>query len=167
MADLTLDRLRELLEYNPATGEFRWRPKLGRKNPYAARKVAGSINTDGYRVIRIDYQLHYAHRLAWLYIHGEWPPRLIDHRNNHRSDNRFHNLRLANDTENTYNRPATRKNKSGFKGVAQATSGRWRATINGKHLGVFDTPELASDAYEIAARELHGEFASIKRKVVA
>src|SRR6185436_19695973 len=115
------------------------------------------MSKSGYVAIRVNYVLHYAHRLAWLYVHGDWPPMKLDHVNGNRADNRLHNLRLANDAQNTYNKPAQSNNTSGFKGVSQIKStGRWRASINNQHLGVFSTPQLASDAYEIAALKVHG-----------
>lgn len=156
---LTAARLREVMEYDPQTGRFKWRRCLT-NNPYAGRPAAGCVSKAGYVKIRIDYRLHYAHRLAWLYVHGEWPTRLLDHVNGNRSDNRLCNLREANDVENTYNKPAQSNNTTGFKGVSLIkSSGRYRATINNRHLGVFDTAERASDAYQIAAASLHGEFA--------
>jgi len=158
---LTHERLLELLSYDPITGVFQWRPGIKRRNPYSGRAGAGCIDTSGYIVIRIDYQLYYGHRLAWFYINGEWPEGLIDHRNRDRADNSWANLRLATDKQNTFNRGPDKRNQSGFKGVCRSMSGKWRATINNRHLGVFSTPEEAFAAYEKAAIELHGEYAGI------
>ena len=71
---LTAARLRELLDYDPATGIFRWRI-LGRQfNPHEGEE-AGALSTcrGNSIVIRIDYRMYHANRLAWLYVYGEWP----------------------------------------------------------------------------------------------
>lgn len=155
---LTAGRLRELLEYDHQTGHFRWRPTL-RKNSYKFKTVAGCPNERGYIKIRVEKRVYYGHRLAWLYVHGEWPTDVLDHVNGNRGDNRIHNLRLATQAQNLCNRCAQNNNQTGFKGVTRHHTGKFRATINGRHLGLFDTARLASDAYQIAAAELHGEFA--------
>lgn len=103
-----------------------------------------------------------AHRLAWLYMHGELPDKSIDHINGLKTDNRIANLRLATNAQQKQNRPRNLNNSSGYKGVARAET-KWRARINanGRHyyLGRFDTPEDAHNAYVAAAHRLHGEFA--------
>lgn len=86
---------------------------------------------------------------------------LVDHINGNGQDNRRSNLRLATYSQNRVNTKLSKDNKSGFKGVRSYRK-RWVAEIrfNGKttHLGVFDTPEEASEVYKKAAIELHGEF---------
>lgn len=160
---LTVERLRAVLHYDPETGAFTWLQEAVRR-PVGA--PAGVI-THGYVKISIDGVKHYGHRLAWLYMTGAWPARLVDHKNGDTSDNRFTNLRSASNSENLWNRGATRANTSGFKGVtATKRLGRmWRATIkNGgkqRHLGYFKTKEEAADAYAKAAAELHGDFARL------
>lgn len=88
----------------------------------------------------------------------------VDHVNCNPLDNRRCNLRLATNSQNQRNRGSNKNNKSGFKGVSWRVSRqKWLAQIEidgkGKHLGYFDTPEDAAQAYDKAARELHGEFA--------
>jgi hypothetical protein len=93
-------------------------------------------------------------------VYGEWPTDLIDHANGDPSDNRLCNLREANRATNAANARRPRDNTSGFKGVSWAKSARkWRATLAGKHIGIYDTKEDAASAYARAAKELHGEFA--------
>jgi hypothetical protein len=75
------------------------------------------LTITGYITIRVIYKSYLAHRLAWLYVHGEWPENLIDHINNNRSDNRICNLRKATKTENNRNTLRGSKNKSGVKSV--------------------------------------------------
>lgn len=89
----------------------------------------------------------------------------IDHKNRDTLDNTRGNLREANHSQNGANRGKTRANTSGFKGVTLCSyTGRWKAQIRvfgvNKHLGRFDTPQLAAKAYEVAAI-VHGEFASV------
>jgi hypothetical protein len=159
-AMLTLERLRELLIFVPETGLFYW--KVDRP-PVRAGVVAGGLNGRGYIQICIDKHLYLAHRLAWLYMTGEWPPADIDHENLNRSDNRWTNLRDATRSQNGANQGIRSDNTSGFKGVFWCTTRkRWLATLNidgkQKTLGRFDTPEAAADAYAAAARKHFGEF---------
>lgn len=154
--DLSIDYVRDILDYLPATGEFRWRVSKGRR--VRAGAVAGSID-DGYVVIRIDGKKYRAHRLAWLLTYGEWPSGLIDHRNQLPADNRISNLRVATESENQANSSA-RTNKTGLKGVRRDKHGSWRAKLCGKELGSYRSPEDAHNAYMKAAVERFGEFAS-------
>ena len=67
---LTAERLRQLLYYAPETGLFYWRLSQG---SVAAGTEAGTWHGNGYRKIHINGVPHLAHRLAWLYVHGEHP----------------------------------------------------------------------------------------------
>lgn len=84
---LTAAYLRERLHYDPVTGVFTWRPKHVRDrydkiwNTRFAGTRAGSVNAHGHRTVRVDDKAYYEHRLVWLYVHGEWPSGLLDHRN--------------------------------------------------------------------------------------
>lgn len=154
-----LARLKELLQYDPETGVFTWKRRRGAK-----RATAGCYNRLGYRLIGVDYDLHMAHRLAWLYVHGEWPPSHIDHINGDPSDNRIANLRLATQSQNGANARLRSDNTSGYKGAYWFKPvKRWMSSIckDGKqvHLGYFDTAEQAHAAYMNAAKEMFGEFA--------
>ena len=94
-------------------------------------------------------------------MHGVYPNKLIDHVNGIKSDNRINNLRLADEFQSAANKSIMKNNTSGFKGVTKNRN-KWRAQINYKkqtyNLGVFDTPEIASVAYENKAKELHNSF---------
>jgi HNH endonuclease/AP2 domain-containing protein len=158
---ITAARLRELLDYNSETGEFRWRKQVSRS--VKAGAVAGLTDRDGYRRITIQGRIYPAHRLAWLYMTGQWCRVMIDHRDGNPSNNRRDNLRRATVSQNNANRRIHRNNKCGFKGVVRNHIGRWVSAIykNGKrhHLGSFGTPQEAHAAYVLAAPRLHGEFA--------
>ncbi|MDT4872900.1 AP2 domain protein [compost metagenome] len=88
----------------------------------------------------------------------------VDHRDGNKLDNRRGNLRQATQGQNAKNTRLARNNTSGFKGVSRTAEGRWRAriTVDRKEirLGVFGTPEEAAAAYDKAAKQMHGEFAS-------
>jgi hypothetical protein len=157
---LTVERLRDVLDYNPFTGWFVWR--LARSDRRGAR--AGSPDHHGYVCIKIDGQLYKAHRLAWLYIHGRWPLAEIDHKNGRTDDNRLRNLREAKRGQNQANARTYSSNKIGLKGVHfHAKARKWVARVQKdgmrQHLGLFSTAELAHAAYRSAAARLHGEFA--------
>lgn len=158
--NLTAARLREVLDYNPGTGGFTWKVRPSCRVSVGGN--AGSITDGGYCVIRIDRRIHRAHRLAWLYVYGEWPANMVDHKNGCRADNRIENLRAASHQLNAQNMRAARSdNSSGKLGVSwDSRRGKWLAQIkdaDGKHrhLGRFATPEAAYDRYLDAKRSLH------------
>jgi HNH endonuclease/AP2 domain len=128
--------------------------------------VAGSPNESGYVSFMIDGRRYLAHRLARFWLRGEWtPPHLeIDHINGNKADNRLCNLRHCKPSQNRMNRGVPAHNTSGKKGVSfRKERGKWRAEIHisGKkrHLGYFETAELAHAAYYKAATEHYGKFA--------
>lgn len=166
MADITRnlgDWLKDLLEYNPETGEFYW---LAGGYLNRAGDLAGSVYKNGYRYIQI-YGLDYrAGRLAWFFITGEDPSDFVDHKNGLRDDNRFNNLRKATNSQNQANTGPKNTNTSGFKGVSwQPSRGQWIAviTVNGKakNLGRYASIVDAARAYKRAAIEAWGEFALV------
>lgn len=155
---LTAERLRELLVYSKVTGVFRWRATRRGQRPRIGDE-AGSVGDSGYRVIGIDGIAYGAHRLAWLYVTGEWPTHQVDHRNRRRDDNRWKNLRKATSAEQRQNQSVGSNNKTGFLGVRLHRCGKYEANIKvGKkalYLGLFGTATEASDAYIAAKKKLH------------
>lgn len=87
---LTAKRLRQVLDYNPRTGVFTWKEKIGHRTAVGER--AGSQESAGYRTIGIDGVRSLEHRLAVLHQTGKWPRRIVTHKNGDRSDNRWKNL---------------------------------------------------------------------------
>jgi hypothetical protein len=127
---------------------FTWLVRKGRVTPGT---LATCHDKHGYIVIRIDNHLYKAHRLAWLYVYGEFPPDELDHINRHRDDNRISNLRVSNRKHNPKNTGMPRHNTSGVKGVyLHKASGRWHARIYDNNccisLGFHDTLEKAAIA---------------------
>lgn len=154
--DLTAQRLREVLHYDPETGIFTWRnASKGTK----ALAIAGMVRQDGYRIICIDQRRYRAHWLAWLYVTSSWPNTFIDHKDGLPDNNRIENLRQATPQLNAENqRRARRDSKSGLLG-ASPHQGKWTAhiTVAKRHiyLGIFDTACEAHAAYIEAKRRLH------------
>jgi hypothetical protein len=157
-SDLTAARVRELVSYDPDTGEFRWNVDRGGRR---SGSVPGWVSHWGYAEFKINRSQYKAHRLAWLYVTGEWPKGEIDHINGVRTDNRFVNLRDVDRTTNAENvRRARCDSTTGLQGVAPSSDGKWwRARIrSGKlrmSLGTFRTPEAAHAAYVEAKRKIH------------
>lgn len=156
---LNVERLRSLFAYDAATGIFTYLTNASRRTPIGS--VAGSVNNEGYRHIRVDGRAHKAHRLAWFYMTGKWPIEMIDHIDGNRDNNAFANLREATRSQNLANSKVRRKGRQIRKGL-ECVGSRWRARIqvNGqpRFLGSFDTQEAAAAAYEAAARASFGEF---------
>lgn len=160
---LTAETLRLRLHYNHETGVF---TRLLPSSNAPAGDVAGYENDHGYIVIAVCGAQYLAHRLAWLYMTGEWPPEQIDHRNLIKSDNRWANLRPASPSQNNQNTPRKSNNSSSHKGVSWYRAGaKWRArlVVNKREisLGYFDDFDAAKAAYEAAAIEHFGEFARV------
>lgn len=159
---IKIERVKEVLYYDPGTGNFTWRVNKRRAR---IGDTAGSIVRHGYILIRVDQSRLLAHRLAWFYVHERWPENDIDHINGNPSDNRIENLREATRAENLKNTKVSSRSSTGIKGVSRfGCSGKFRATIrcDGKrlHLGLFDTAEEADTAYKAAAELHHGKFAT-------
>lgn len=160
---LSQSELKAVLEYTPESGGFFWKESRGRvaKGQRAGHTSAGS---KGYLWIGVDRRLYRAHRLAWLYMNGEWPKAQLDHKNGDRSDNRWENLRAATPAQNNANMKARSNCTSKYKGVKwNKQCSQWQAAIRvaGKvtHLGLFDDEERAHQAYIRAAQVAFGEFA--------
>lgn len=156
-------RIKYLFEYNEETGAFTrivevpgGRGKVG--------MIAGSPDGAGYLMIRVDGRRYKAYQLAWLYVTGNWPKDMIDHRDMNVSNNAFANLRECNNGQNKMNSGVQANNKLGIKNVHVLPNGSFKASV-GKdkkyHQKIFKTAEAAS-AWAASKRiELHGEFAYI------
>ena len=146
-------RLKELLSYDKNTGIFRWKVRKAYKIKIG--DIAGNLRKDGYKRVMIDEKLYSAHRLAWLYVYGEFPKHEIDHINHNKGDNRISNLRDVTRGENRKNLANQRHNTSGTTGVAwYKPYKKWvaRIRVNGKqkHLGYFDNINEAKIARQKA-----------------
>jgi hypothetical protein len=155
----TSDAVKALLAYDLNDGQFRWKHDASRRK--VSGSLAGTNRRDGYISIKVLGKSYLAHRLAWLYMTGEWPSSHVDHVNGNRSDNSWRNLRSATRLENNRNVTIRSDNKTGFKGVfKQRNKYQAQIGINGRcvYLGIRDTPQEASRLYEAAAAQHFGEF---------
>lgn len=157
---ISAERLREALYYDPNSGEFSWKQKTSIRSKVG--KTAGLSCKADYQRISIDNRRYKAHHLAWLYMTGEWPNGIVDHKDGQKSNNRWDNLRIATPRENRANSPVNANNKCGRKGVHKVGR-KWRAllqtTDERMHLGYFECLDSAAAAYEDAAEQKFGEFA--------
>jgi hypothetical protein len=113
---LSVERLKEVLLYCPISGEWTWKTSIQRQ--HKAGSSAGWNRKDGYRLIGIDGETHYAHRLAFLWMTGGWPTDEVDHIDRNPSNCAWSNLRIVNRQLNTWNQGAQSTNTSGVKGVS-------------------------------------------------
>ena len=150
-SELTQERLKKLLDYDPETGEFTW-IKPPKNRSYLLGTVAGSKFSVGYIYIKIDTHSYRAHRLAWLYMYGAWPNSILDHINGNKTDNRISNLRVVTITSNNLNiAKANKQNKLKVRGVTKFRN-KFRVKVRNNHIGCFDTIEEAAAAYEKARK---------------
>jgi hypothetical protein len=164
--DLTAEYVRSILEYNPGTGVFRWKWRDDARKSHNTRyagTVAGCAKPSGYVVITINKRLYQSHRLAWLYVHGAWPPKDLDHIDGDKPNNRIANLRLATKQENSRNVGLQKNNSTGIKGVFwDKQNQKFRANISndGKtiYLGLFQTLAEAAAARHAAEIKYFGDF---------
>jgi HNH endonuclease/AP2 domain len=166
-AELTQEYLKSRLHYNPETGDFTWLYCTNKHKSWNTKfsgKAAGCFTPNGYRVVKIDGQLYYGHRLAWIYMTGETLKTEIDHRDTNPSNCKWDNLRSATRQQNQRNKRAKKLSATGLKGVTRDGRGPgWVARIfvdgKRKYLGYFKTEQDAHSEYVAAAKEYFGEFA--------
>lgn len=138
------ESIKEYLDYNEENGFFIWKKKL---HPGGAPgKRAGSF-CGRYRKVQILGVSYLEHRLAWFFVHGEWPKNQIDHINGDKNDNRISNLRDINPFQNMKNQLM---HQNGKKFGAHSVRGKWHASVKyidkSIHIGVFNTELEATGA---------------------
>jgi hypothetical protein len=165
---VSADQVRALLNYDPETGVFTWRP---RENPSQSNwnerwsgKRAGTKSSFGYRDICLNSAVYKEHRLAFLWMTGRWPEADIDHVDMNRDNNAWLNLREASRSQNHGNRKVRRDSATGVKGVYYDKKlnkyvAYIKLTGGKKHLGCFVNQSDAAAEYAKNARSLFGDFA--------
>lgn len=155
---LTAARVRELFYYCRTSGAL-YNKK--RRKGVAAGTIAGTVRTDGRIQIMVGGKGYKAHRLIWLYVHGEWPNHSIDHIDGDQTNNKIENLRDVEPATNSQNmRKATSRSQSGLLGAYKRSNAKGYYSMihaNGvrHYLGRFGTAEEAHKAYVTAKREIH------------
>lgn len=157
---LAVNTLKKYVSYDPLTGEF---VRLVGKG---AGQLAGSINKyRGYVYIRVNGKRYMAHRLAWLYVHGNFPVGDIDHIDQVKHNNVIANLRDATKSTNQRNRPVNDNSASRITGVYY-NGYSWVAqiTVDKKvvYLGSYNSKEDACMVRQVANKKyefskLHGK----------
>lgn len=170
----SLELVRQLIRYEPETGNLYWLPRpesmfdaprdaIAFNGRFAGREAFTAIGSHGYKNGRVLGCTLLAHRLIWALETGHWPKDQIDHVNGIRTDNRIENLREASNSQNSMNQGVRADNTSGHKGVCwHSGAKKWRAYINlnGKrtHLGFFSCARMAGAAYAKANKTMHRDY---------
>lgn len=134
-ADIDQKTIKSIISYDPDSGKFSW------ISDALQGKRFGCIHK-GYLTVKISNKPFFAHRLAFLYMTGQFPPDSVDHIDGDTTNNRWENLRPVDRAENGKNMKVGARNKSGVMGVFwRNESSNWRAYIKvGRkqlHLGTF------------------------------
>jgi HNH endonuclease len=161
--ELTQERLKSIIDYNPETGIMR---RKTTDKGYHAGDIVGTPIGRGYIQAEVDGQRVLVHRLAWLYMTGAWPTKTINHKNGNHRDNSFSNLRQASRSEAAAaGRTGKRTGASGVLGVSwNKSAGKWhvQAWAKGKpyYGGLFESLDEASQKAANLRKTIHGEFAN-------
>ncbi|PHS02148.1 MAG: hypothetical protein COA78_22130 [Blastopirellula sp.] len=167
MTKVSYRRLREIISYDKSSGLL---TSISSRGNLCIGDVVGYTHSSGYNLVKVDGKLYKAHRLAFLYVEGNFPPNAVDHINGIRDDNRWCNLRHATNSQNQANRKIGRNNTSGYKGVCWGKyAKKWAVNIyisgKRKHVGYYKCKHKAAKAYNKAALKYHGYFAVLNEVV--
>lgn len=155
---ITQKLLNELFVYE--NGKLFWKQLVKNNTRSKIGDEAGYISSTGYLRLSINRKMYKVHRLIYLMKHGVMPE-FIDHIDGNRLNNNIENLREATKSQNQHNKNLQSNNTSGIKGVSlHKASGKWRAVINEKHLGLFDSKNEAIVKIQHERKKLHGNFAN-------
>jgi hypothetical protein len=158
-SNMTQEYAHSLFDYKD--GSLYWKVRKAPHVKIGAR--VGSPEVNGYETVMVDGRNWRIHRLVFLMQYG-YLPKMIDHINNDRSDNRIENLRAANDNENAHNQVLRSNNVSGIKGVSWNNDRqKWAVRVNHnkktyqRYVQDLELAELV--AIEMRSK-LHGAYAN-------
>lgn len=152
-------------DYDPATGILKNKVSghgivIGaRAGVFAYRDRAHTIPKD--RRLAVCRKTYVEQNIIWLWMTGTWPKHEVDHVDHDPFNNKWANLREAEDSENNANRRSPNRKVGRLKWVTQRR-GKYEAQVQWRrkhyHVGVFPTEQEAHDAAYAVARRLHGQF---------
>lgn len=157
-SSITKDLLEEIFNYDRESGEFKWKVRLSPTGNIGENAFSDDGSSCRTNLFRKSYRTSH---LVWMILYSEFPVGRVCFVNNMHNDFRKKNLFIGGMSE--CNRKKITTSSSGFKG-ATYIRGRWQAqiTIDGRnvHLGSFETPEEAHEAYMTEARSRFGDIAN-------
>lgn len=156
MSELTQERLKEVLDYDPETGNLFWKVPISPR--VRVGEKAGTPNSSNAMIISVDKRRYQCHRVIWLWMTGAWPEHEVDHKDTNPLNNRWENLRACTRAQNMHNTKVAKNNKLGVKGV-RYRKGKYQVRVHNKAYGSYDDLELAEFISQEARATLHGEFA--------
>ena len=138
------EQIRKEVYYNPETGFLTWRSD-GRGKFKRAGASVGCLRPDGYYSARVNAKQWLVHRLVWVYVYGEEPPKIIDHINRNKGDNRIENLRSGVGGVNELNSKVHKRSPFGISGVRRGSKpGNYQAyvAIRGNFQSFYHGPDF-------------------------
>jgi len=167
MSQLTQEKMQEMFYYENGSLFYREDGKYGKKKG----AKAGFAHSRGYWAISVFGKTKMAHQIIWLYMHG-YMPAMLDHIDGNKLNNNLQNLRIANASQNQYNRRINKNNTTGVKGLNMMTvknKGKtyeyYRAQINRDNAMIVKTFSDRMSAIKFlkdARINLHGSYARFK-----
>lgn len=152
------ETVKKLFHYDAESGKLLWRYGNGRNvKPWQEAKA---LNGKGYVCVKVLGKNYPAHRIIWLYVHGDFPKQFIDHKNRVRNDNRLCNLRDVSRSDNAQNISLPSHNKSGHIGVSWIkTHNSWTVYVavnkKNKWLGYYKNLDDAITARKEAEKKYY------------
>lgn len=150
------DFLDECFAYDPLTGIMRWkkRPRIHFDSNQAYKmwntRYAGMVcdtRRGNYLGVSINGVSYYIHRLIWMIMTNDQPPRSIDHKDGDKYNNQWDNIRNGDSGVNGKNAAIRSDNTSGMAGVRKRLNGNWYVMVGTPpdrvYLGDYDNLEEA------------------------
>ena len=155
--ELTVDRVNELLSFNPETGVFRWLVSRGGVKVGAIAGGVQRIAGHDYRIIKIDGRSYTAGRLAFLVTYGRLPKVYASPLNQDRLDATAENMIEIGEATRGHRGGGRRATASaGLPRGVRRSGKRFTAYASGTYLGTHRTAEHAHRAYQRFVKQLHG-----------
>jgi hypothetical protein len=159
---ITQELILDLLKYE--NGKLFYKNKTHKFSKVKIGDEAGSLYGNGYLNVKINQKPYQVHRLVFMMFHG-FLPKLIDHIDGNKLNNKIENLRECNYITNGYNRKIGSNNTSGYKNVVwNKKLNKWRVSlwVNKKYkdCGYFEDLELAVMVAHEARNKYHKQFAT-------